>query len=137
MLEHVTRWVTGQRPARVLIAEDDHEMRKLLAQIIRAEGHTVIEAADGHRLLALLQSMVVSPETSMPDLIVSDIRMPGYTGLDLLAAVREADIDIPVMLITAFGDAKTHTEAFELGAAILDKPFSLDDFRKTVALLVG
>jgi len=137
MLERIKNWASGEtRRARVLIAEDDAEMRKLLAHVVRAEGHEVIEAPDGRRLLAYLQSAMMSDGAGLPDLIVSDIRMPGYSGLDVLMAVREASLDVPVVLITAFGDPQTHNEAFELGAAVLDKPFSLDDFRRTVQALV-
>jgi DNA-binding NtrC family response regulator len=62
------------------------------------------------------------------DLIISDVRMPGYGGLDLLASLRHANSRVPVILITAFGSASTHAAAKRLGAfATLDKPFDLDD----------
>jgi DNA-binding NtrC family response regulator len=71
------------------------------------------------------------------DLIVSDVRMPGWTGLDLLDVVRRARMGTPVLLITAFGAPETHQEAARLGAgAVLNKPFDLDEFRATVAALV-
>ena len=60
--------------------------------------------------------------------IVSDICMPGLTGLDLLAALRCTRFEIPVILITAFGDEEVRAEARSLGAtAVLDKPFNLDE----------
>ena len=66
-------------------------------------------------------------------LIVTDNRMPGCTGLELLTALRAAHWETPVILITAFGSAATHRHAAALGAtAVLDKPFPLDQLRALV-----
>ena len=68
------------------------------------------------------------------DVIVSDERMPGVLGSEVLAGLREAQWPTPFILITGFGDEKTHQEAFRLGAsAVFDKPFDLDDLRQTIA----
>ena len=67
-------------------------------------------------------------------LLISDIRMPGKNSLDVLAGIRWADWSLPVILITAFADAKTNAEARRLGAAmVFDKPFELKELR-TLAL---
>ena len=75
------------------------------------------------------------------DLIVTDIRMPGQTGLSIVEGLRNGSKPgswrIPVMLMTAFGDAETHAEAKRLGAVIFDKPFDLDDFRACAMNMVG
>jgi DNA-binding NtrC family response regulator len=67
------------------------------------------------------------------DVVVSDLRMPGYDGLNIVATLRQNAPDVPVILITAFGTMATHVEAARLGAyAILDKPFDLDDLMSLV-----
>ena len=73
-----------------------------------------------------LPIMVMNPEEF--DVIVSDIRMPGVTGLSVLAGLRGIEGTPPIILISAFGDEETHAEARELGAAaLLDKPFEMSD----------
>jgi DNA-binding response OmpR family regulator len=123
--------VEESRPARVLLAEDDAEMRALIAEALRSDGHEVVEVSDGWQLLqSLATRSLPSDDDAGIDLLISDIRMPGKNGLDVLAGMRWADWPMPVILITAFGDAKTHAEARRLGAAaVFDKPFELDDLR--------
>jgi CheY-like chemotaxis protein len=118
----------------ILLAEDDPAMRALIASMLEQEGYEVVEACDGHEVLSRLEAVRTQPPLSTPPaLIVSDIRMPAYSGLDLLAILRCAACPVPVILITAFGDEETHAEARELGAtAVLDKPFDLDDLRALV-----
>ncbi|HEV8325337.1 MAG TPA: response regulator [Myxococcota bacterium] len=112
-------------PPRVLVAEDDHEMRSLLVATLRRDGCVVEEAVDGADLLARLSAGF--------DLVISDVRMPGLTGLEVLARLRRAGGSTPFILITAFGDADLHAEARRVGTAtVFDKPFDLDDLR-TVA----
>jgi CheY-like chemotaxis protein len=120
--------------ARVLLVEDHVEMRRLLASVLRADGHQVLEASDGLKALGPLLGRRGEPEI---DLVISDVRMPGCTGLELLAFLRLERPATPVVLITAFGDRDTHAEARRLGAtAILDKPFDVRAFRHLVRTLV-
>jgi len=99
-------------------------MRALLAQSLRADGFEVSESPDGMDVLARLASD--DPEEF--DLIISDIRMPGVTGLEFLEGLHEREGFPPTILITAFGDAKTHAEAARVGAlAVFDKPFEIED----------
>jgi len=88
----------------------------------------VIEASDGTALLDRAGDTILNGHTlSNIDLIVSDIRMPGWSGLDVLAGLKHADVRIPMVLITAFGDDETHRQASHLGAvAVVDKPFDMD-----------
>jgi DNA-binding response OmpR family regulator len=119
----------GNEPTRVLVAEDDEEMRRMLAGALRHEGYAVEEARDGNELLDKVRSSVRSGDGGAPvDLVVSDIRMPGRSGLDVLRSVREGDGTVPFILVTAFGDEETHRQAQEFGATlVLDKPFDMDD----------
>lgn len=113
------------QPICVVVADDDPDMREEVADTLRKLGHLVIELGSGDDLLRYLRGSVVSTEhVRAPDLIVSDIRMPGPSGLAVLEALREIGCETPVILMTAFGDAETHERASELGAVVtLDKPF--------------
>jgi DNA-binding response OmpR family regulator len=125
------RKVQAHSPPRVLVAEDDPEMRRLIADGLRKDGYDVTEAADGGRLLVEVTALYQHPERQ-PDLIVSDIRMPVCTGFAILEALRKAHWTMPVILMTAFGDDETRTRAEQLGAILFDKPFALDDLRTAV-----
>jgi len=88
-------------------------------------------------LLQHFGSFTDEEQSASFDLIVSDIRMPGFTGMEILDFVHDNSGFPPIMLITAFGDAKTHAEAESLGvAAMLDKPFDLDVFQEIVAQIL-
>lgn len=110
---------------RVLLAEDQAEMRSLLAKWLRNAGCEVVEFEDGAALwneLVRAQTDEGSPRDA--DLIISDIRMPGSSGLAVLAWLRRTDWATPVILMTAFGDSETVTEATAMGAArVFSKPF--------------
>ncbi|WP_437525252.1 response regulator [Sorangium sp. So ce726] len=136
--EPVPRVHPGAPPIRVLLAEDDRELRLLLATALRRDGYEVLEAHDAKHLLELMGEALVSGNGAPVDVVVSDIRMPGASGLDLLAGLRRDDWTTPVVLITAFGDPETHAEAYRLGAdAVLDKPLDVDDLRLVVQTLVS
>jgi CheY-like chemotaxis protein len=124
-------------PKRILLAEDDADLRFLLAAALARDGHLITEAADGTEILEQLAATLATlgePEpTPQFDLIISDIRMPGWSGLDVLAGLRHYPVVPPVVLITAFGGEQLHADARRLGAvATLDKPFDLDELRAIV-----
>ncbi len=125
--------VPAASPARLLLAEDDFELRELLACVLRADGHEVVEACDGNELWALL-SRENGAESPRPfSLVVSDVRMPGLTAFQVLTRLQRALADTPVILITAFGDHTTHLRAQRLGASrVLGKPFDCDELRDAV-----
>ena len=118
----------------VLLVEDDPDMREMLAGVLRAEGYGVVEAADGDDALEWLGDGVLDGELSrLPAVIVSDVCLPYFSGLDILEGVQLAPRRLPVILITGFGDAETHARARELGAVcVLDKPFAMEDLRSAV-----
>ena len=117
---------TATKPPRILLAEDDKEMRALLTQVLRKAGYEVIECPDGIVLLNNLGSFFFPKERKKVDLIISDIRMPGLTGMEILEGLTNCDDLPPIILITAFGDRETHAEAERLGAtAMFDKPFDI------------
>ena len=118
-------------PTRVLLVEDDDELRAFLGSALRSDGYDVVEAGDGVEALGEIATGLLRPgDPRPPDIVISDIRMPGKTGLEVLAGLRRADWATPVILITGFGDRHTLAEAHRLGAAaVFDKPFDVDELR--------
>ena len=120
------------RQPRVFLAEDDDEMRAFAYWTLREEGYDVVEAADGRQMLDRMRA-VFGGSIARPDVIVTDLRMPGCSGLEVLAVIRRAGLRIPVILMTAFGDEALHSRAREFGATrVLDKPFDADHLREAV-----
>jgi CheY-like chemotaxis protein len=120
----------------VLVAEDDDEMRQILRESLEDVGYRVAEVADGIDLHRRLINPLAPRHHGTPDIVVSDIRLPGFTGIEILEQLRQSDWLLPVVLITAFGDDETHQEAKRLGAAlVLDKPFDVEDLVEAVCAL--
>lgn len=125
------------RPARIVVAEDDFEMRRLVADCLRKEGYEVHEVSDGGELLLRIEDSFFMRRAPVPvDLFVTDIRMPVYTGLEIVTGLREAGLDMPVIIMTAFGNPETRERAEALGAALLDKPFKMEQLRALVRRLL-
>jgi CheY-like chemotaxis protein/ribosome-associated translation inhibitor RaiA len=115
-------------PLRILLAEDDLEMRKMLSWYLQKKGCDVIASKNGDDLMRHLGFLRPSENFHGFDLIISDIRMPGVTGLQVLETAKEFDDFPPMILITAFPDKQTLDLSRRLGAAaILTKPFDMDD----------
>ena len=125
----------GKRVLRVFLAEDDREMRRMIAGMLRADGHFVLEAKDGPSLLLDMGHVFTGdPPDRTPSLVITDVNMPGHDGLAILRRMRDQVWCPPFILITAFGDPSLHESARSLGAhAILDKPFDLAVLRTMVA----
>jgi DNA-binding response OmpR family regulator len=124
--------------ACIALAEDDAEMRRLVAEALRADGYQVIELADGAQLLVRIarQYRIRNPDEKI-DLIISDIRMPVITGLAILKGLRDAHCKTPVILMTAFGDDVARRAALELDAALFNKPFKMGQLRELVRKLLS
>ena len=122
----------------VLLVEDDDEMRKMLAFVLTRHGFRVIQVRDGAEALEYLGDVVLGGRREKtPHLLLTDQRMPGFCGLDLIEASRLAGLNIPAILITAFGDPETHERAEALGATpVLDKPFAMLDLVSLARRLV-
>ncbi|AMV73881.1 hypothetical protein JCM30471_23020 [Desulfuromonas carbonis] len=114
------------RPANVLIAEDDPALRELLAFCFFREGYAVTCCSDGLSLLERLHDSLEGQDDPI-DLVVTDIRMPGLTGLEVLESLCDQPQRPPVICMTAFGDPGTHSAALRMrAAATFDKPFDID-----------
>jgi DNA-binding response OmpR family regulator len=127
---------TGEElsPHHLLLAEDDGPFRFLLATALRKDGHHVVAVSNGVDLLDILTDSLSPDGTFAPfDLVLSDLRMPGWPGLEALTGVVINPGMPPLILFTAFGDEATHRRAREIGAlTLLDKPFDLDQLRALV-----
>jgi CheY-like chemotaxis protein len=114
---------------RILLADDDAELRSLLAAGFRRYGFEVIEIGDGAALLEFVEKAAEGklPEADRPDVIVADVYMPGANGLESLARMRNAPDPIPVVILTGF---EAHDAATTLGAAaVFRKPVELPVLR--------
>ena len=109
-----------RRPPRILVVDDERSMRELLAIVLRREGYEVLLAENGRSAVAALEREPV-------DLLISDIKMPDMSGVEVLRAAKKIDKDILGIMITAFASTDTAVEAMRLGACdYLSKPFDVD-----------
>ena len=110
--------------AKILITDDEKSLRQAMAQILREEGHDVLEAADGEQGLKL----ILEDPTARPDLVFLDLRMPKTQGIAVLKQLDQKLFEFPVIVMTAYGTSRTAIEAMQLGAYdYLTKPFDLDE----------
>jgi DNA-binding NtrC family response regulator len=110
---------TRQEKAAILVVEDEAKMRRLLELQLGEEGFVVHSAADAEAGLQLLVR-------EKPDLVVTDLRLPGMSGLEFLQAVKRVNAALPVVVMTAYGTVEAAVEAMKIGASdFVTKPFSL------------
>jgi CheY-like chemotaxis protein len=128
---------TEQAPPRVLLADDDSDILKLISCALRGRGFEIAEACDGAELLSqVFAQPFVGGAERPPDIIVTDVRMPGFTGLEILAALRQANLRTAVVLMTAYADLQTRVLASELGVdAFFAKPFDVHELLRVVVNL--
>jgi two-component system response regulator PilR (NtrC family) len=109
-----------RRPPRILVVDDERSMREMLQIVLRREGYEVLLAENGRAAIDLLEREPV-------DILISDIKMPDLSGVDVLRAAKKIDQDILGIMITAFASTETAVEAMRLGACdYLSKPFDID-----------
>jgi DNA-binding NtrC family response regulator len=116
------------KPARILVVDDDHGQRSLLETFLRAKGYRTHSAASGEAALQLLA------EESFA-MMISDVRMPGMSGIETFRRVRQRHQSLPVLLVTAFADIRSAVNAMRDGAVnYLAKPIDLDELMASVHL---
>jgi CheY-like chemotaxis protein len=119
----------GTKSQRVLVVDDDFNSRALCSINLLLEGLEVLEAEDGHRGLA--QALL-----EQPDLVVTDVAMPGLNGFELAEALRldDSTAQIPLIFLSGEHDAANEARAHSLGAlAYVTKPFDPPEFAKLVS----
>lgn len=110
----------------ILVVDDHLGMRRSLSIMLQAAGHVAVEASDGVAALELIRKKPF-------DLVITDLRMPGLGGIDLLRTFRDEQRQIPVLVITAFGSIASAVEAMRLGAMdYITKPFQEDDLLQRI-----
>jgi two-component system response regulator PilR (NtrC family) len=115
-----------RRPPRILVVDDERSMREMLAILLKREGYEVLLAENGKSAVATLEREPV-------DILISDIKMPDISGVEVLRAAKRIDQDILGIMITAFASTESAVEAMRLGACdYLTKPFDLDVLRMKV-----
>jgi CheY-like chemotaxis protein len=122
------------RPIRVLLAEDDHEVRCALAEALRGLGYDVLDVSDGASVKKIIDECVFldAPRLRV-DVLVTDLRMPRFDGLSLLTYLDDVGFAVPAIVITAFGDRETRKAAGACGAtAVIDKPIDLDELDRSL-----
>ena len=118
--------MTEPKP-RVLVVDDEPNLRKVLGALLMQAGHEVVTEGDGESALARVKSM---PRGTF-DVVISDLRMPGMDGMQLLRALVEEDPGLPVVILTAHGTVDTAVEAVKSGAFdFIEKPFDRDQIDK-------
>lgn len=143
MLPSTSTQSAGRRKARpyvsvpqVLVAEDDDDLREMLRDQLLALGLLVSVVADGAALSREVE-LALQDQAGF-DLVITDIRLPGASGLDALTALREGDAATPVVVISAFLGPDEADAALRLGAnAVLAKPFEASELKATVEMLLG
>ena len=112
--------------ATILIIEDEAKMRRLLELNLGDDGFKTLSAGDAETGLKLLGSEPV-------DLVLTDLKLPGMSGLEFLQAAKQQNPALPVVVMTAFGSVETAVEAMKAGASdYVLKPFSLAEIRMVV-----
>jgi two-component system response regulator PilR (NtrC family) len=112
--------------ASVLIVDDERSMRDFLKILLKKEGHEVTVAENGATALATLSKLEF-------DVVVTDIRMPGMTGIELLESIKEGSPDLPVIMITAFASPDDAVLAMKNGAFdYISKPFNVDEIKSVI-----
>ncbi len=108
--ETISEPATTQAAARVLVVDDERSMRELLTIVLKRDGYDVLVADDGARAIELLKKQRV-------DILITDIRMPQMSGVDVLREAKRIDPEIISIVMTAFASTDTAVEALRLGAA--------------------
>jgi len=120
--EPVGQELTG----RILVVDDDPHFLRVLSRVLSGENFQVTAAAGACEAIEILRSAKF-------DLIICDLRMPECDGLNFLQAVRQAGNDVPVIILTAYGEVETYLEAMNAGATeYLNKPIKSEDLLKVV-----
>src|SRR3954454_22085522 len=117
------------QPAKILVADDEQNLRRVLAALLRREGHEVVQAASGLEAIERLADV---------DVVITDLRMPGADGMEVLRTASKNHPHVPVIMITAYVSVGQAVEAIKAGAFdYIEKPFEQDSIRTIVEKAIG
>ncbi|MDD2803917.1 MAG: response regulator [Elusimicrobiales bacterium] len=112
--------------ARILIVDDEPDMRLAVRNVLKLRGYEIAEAGDGPTALELAKA-------SRPDLVLLDMRLPGMDGIEVLSGLKKIDDTVPVVMITGYGHIQSAVDVMKLGASeYLQKPFENAQLVETV-----
>ena len=125
------RYAVASADPFIAVVDDESPVRTMLGRLLRLADYRVASFASGEAFLASLG-------TQRPACVVLDIHMPGLSGLDVQSRMRAADIQVPVVFITASDDVALDRSAFMAGAVrLLRKPFSSDELLEAIGIALG
>jgi len=117
------------QPAKILVADDEQNLRRVLVALLRRDGHEVVQAATGLEAIERLGDV---------DVVITDLRMPGADGMEVLRTASKHHPHLPVIMITAYGSVGQAVEAIKAGAFdYIEKPFEQDSIRSIIAKAIG
>jgi two-component system response regulator AtoC len=117
------------QPAKILVADDEQNLRRVLAALLRRDGHEVVQAATGLEAIERLADV---------DVVITDLRMPGADGMEVLRTASRHHPHVPVIMITAYGSVGQAVEAIKAGAFdYIEKPFEQDSIRVIIEKAIG
>lgn len=118
--------MTAKQKAKILIVDDEENIRKMLRRALESENHEIETALNGDEGLSKIK------EDDF-DLILLDLKLPGMDGIEVLEKMREEDILVPVLIITGYGSTESAVKVMKLGAIdYLQKPFKPQDIKEQV-----
>jgi DNA-binding NtrC family response regulator len=117
------------QPAKILVADDEQNLRRVLTALLRREGHDVLQAANGVEAIEHIGQV---------DVVITDLRMPGADGMEVLRTASKQYPHVPVIMITAYGSVGQAVEAIKAGAFdYIEKPFEQDAIRMVIEKAIG
>ncbi len=117
------------QPAKILVADDEQNLRRVLVALLRRDGHEVVQAATGLEAIERLHEVEV---------VITDLRMPGADGMEVLRSAAKNHPHVPVIMITAYGSVGQAVEAIKAGAFdYIEKPFEQDAIRSIIGKAIG
>jgi len=121
----------GNDKKRILVIEDDQEMRSLLKDFFEEEGFEIHSVSNGSEAFRILVRELF-------DLVITDIRMPGLTGLDIIPGIKKLQPNVLIIVITAFGSDEIRLRAMARGAtAYLEKPLHFHELRTMIHEIIS
>ena len=118
--------MSGNSKHIILLMEDDEVLRRYLAKLLRTEGFEVFEAGS-------VKEAIEKAQTPNLDLVIADLKMPDDTAIGFMRKLAQLHIEIPVIIITAFGEWETYLEALDLGVCdYLNKPIEYTELKEKI-----
>src|SRR5689334_9555257 len=115
--------------AKILVADDEVNLRRVLTALLKRDGHEVVQASSGVEAMEHIGEV---------DVVITDLRMPGADGMEVLRTASRQHPHVPVIMITAYGSVGQAVEAIKAGAFdYIEKPFEQDAIRTIVEKAVG